>query len=45
MPEVRIKAEELKDELQRRGERNFLKYLLKRDKEEPIVIGPGGIFM
>jgi hypothetical protein len=44
MPEVRIKAEELKDELQRRGERNFLKYLLKRDKEEPIVIGPGGIF-
>jgi hypothetical protein len=44
MAEVRIKAEKLKDELQRRGERNFLKYLLKHDKEEPVIIGPGGIF-
>jgi hypothetical protein len=44
MAEVRIKAEKLKDELQRRGERNFLKYLLKHDKEEPVIIGPGGVF-
>lgn len=44
MAEVRIKAEKLKDEIQRRGEGNFLKYLLKHDKEEPVVIGPGGIF-
>jgi hypothetical protein len=40
--EVRIKAE-LKNEIQRRSERDFLKYLLKHDKEEPIIIGPGGI--
>ena len=44
MAEVRIKAEKLRDELQRRGERNFLKYLLKHDKEEPVIIGPGGVF-
>ena len=44
MAEVRIKAEKLKDEIQRREEQDFLKYLLKHDKEEPIVIGPGGIF-
>ena len=43
MAEVRIKAEKLKDEIQRRGEQDFLKYLLKHDKEEPVVIGPGGI--
>jgi hypothetical protein len=44
MTEVRIKAEKLRDELERRGERNFLKYLLKHDKEEPVVIGPSGVF-
>jgi hypothetical protein len=44
MAEVRIKAEKLRDELQRRGERSFLKYLLKHDKEEPVIIGPGGVF-
>jgi hypothetical protein len=44
MTEVRIKAEKLRDELQRRGERNFLKYLLKHGKEEPVIIGPGGVF-
>jgi hypothetical protein len=44
MAEVRIKAEKLKDELQHRGERNFLKYLLKHEKEEPVIIGPGSVF-
>ena len=44
MAEVRIKAEKLRDELQRRGEPNFLKYLLKHDKEEPVIIGPDGVF-
>ena len=44
MAEVRIKAEKLKNEIQRRSERDFLKYLLKHNKEEPIIIGPGGIF-
>jgi len=44
MAEVRIKAEKLKDEIQRRSEHDFLKYLLKHNKEEPVVIGPGGIF-
>jgi hypothetical protein len=44
MAEVRIKAEKLKDEIQRRGEHDFLKYLLKHDKEEPVVIGPGDNF-
>jgi hypothetical protein len=44
MAEVRIKAEKLKKEIQRRSERDFLKYLLKHNKEEPIIIGTGGIF-
>jgi hypothetical protein len=44
MAEVRIKAEKFRDELQRRGERGFLKYLLKHEKEEPVIIGPGGVF-
>jgi hypothetical protein len=44
MAEVRIKAEKLKDEIQRRSERDFLNYLLKHNKEEPIIIGPGGLF-
>jgi hypothetical protein len=44
MAEVRIKAEKLKDEIQQRSEHDFLKYLLKHNKEEPVIIGPGGIF-
>ena len=36
--------QKLKDEIQRRSERDFLNYLLKHNKEEPIIIGPGGIF-
>jgi len=44
MVEVRIKAERLKDEIQQLSERDFLKYLRKHGKEEPVVIGPGGIF-
>jgi hypothetical protein len=42
--EVRVKAEKLRDEFQRRSERDFLKYLRKHDKEEPVVIGPNGTF-
>src|SRR5262245_15081635 len=44
MAEVRIKAEKLKDEIQRRSESGFLKYLVRHDKEEPVIIGPGGNF-
>jgi hypothetical protein len=44
MEEVRIKAEKLKDEIQQRSEHDFFKYLLKKNKEEPVIIGPGGIF-
>ena len=44
MAEVRIKAEKLKDEIQRQSEHDFLKYLVKHNKEEPVIIGPGGIF-
>jgi hypothetical protein len=44
MVEVRIKAEKLNDEIQRRSQRDFLNYLLKHNKEEPVIIGPGGIF-
>ena len=44
MAEVRTKAQKLKAELQRRGQQDFLRYLWKHNKEEPVVIGPGGIF-
>jgi hypothetical protein len=44
MAEVRFKAEKLKDKIQRRSGRDILSYLLKHNKLEPIVIGPGGIF-
>jgi hypothetical protein len=44
MTEVRRKAEKLKDEIQRRSTRDFLNYLRKHNKVEPIVVGPGGIF-
>ena len=45
MTEVWIKAEKLRDELHRRGERKFFKYLLKHDKEEPVIIGPRRCFL
>ena len=44
MVEVRIKAEKLNDKIRGRSEKDFLKYLLRHDKEEPVIIGPGGIF-
>src|SRR5215813_78461 len=44
MTEVRTKAEKLKDEIEEQGELNFLKHLLRHGKEEPVIIGPGGIF-
>jgi hypothetical protein len=44
MAEVRIKAEKLKGEIQRRSESDFLTYLRKHNKEEPVTIGPHGIF-
>ena len=44
MAEVRIKAEKLNDKIQGRSEKDFLKYLLRHDKAEPVIIGPGGIF-
>jgi len=44
MAEVRIKAGKLKDEIQRQSEHDFLKYLVKHNKEEPVIVGPGGIF-
>jgi hypothetical protein len=44
MAEVRIKAKKLKDEIQGRSGPDFLNYLRKHNKVEPIVIGPGGIF-
>lgn len=44
MAEVRIKAEKLKGEFQRRSESDFLNYLRKHNKEEPVTIGPQGIF-
>jgi hypothetical protein len=44
MAEVRIKAEKLKSEFQRRSESDFLNYLRKHNKEEPVTIGPQGIF-
>ena len=44
MAEVRIKAEKLKDDIHRQSEHDFLKYLVKHNKEEPVIIGPGGIF-
>jgi hypothetical protein len=44
MEEVRIKANKLKGEMQRRSGSDFLSYLRKHDKVELIVIGPGGNF-
>lgn len=44
MAEVQSKARKLKEEIQRRSDEGLLSYLLKHNKEEPIVIGPGGVF-
>jgi hypothetical protein len=44
MEEVRDKAAKLKDEMQRRSGPDFLSYLLRHNKIEVIVIGPGGNF-
>jgi hypothetical protein len=44
MAEVRIKAEKLKAKIQRRSESDFLAYLRNHEKEEPVIIGPQGIF-
>ncbi len=44
MAEVKIKAEKLKEKAEKRSEADFLAYLRKHEKEEPVVIGPGGDF-
>jgi hypothetical protein len=44
MVEVRKKAQKLQDEIGRRSEPDFLKYVLKHDKQEPVIVGPNGIF-
>jgi hypothetical protein len=44
MAEVRIKAEKLKAKIQQRSESDFLAYLRKHEKAEPVTIGPNGIF-
>ena len=44
MAEVRIKADKLKGEFQRRSQSDFLNYLRKHNKVEPVTIGPQGIF-
>ena len=44
MAEVDLKAEKLKAKLGQRSEADFLDYLRKHEKEEPVTIGPGGVF-
>jgi len=44
MAEVQIKAEKLKAKIEKRSEADFLGYLKKHEKEEPVTIGPGGVF-
>jgi hypothetical protein len=44
MAEVAIKAEKLKAKIEKRSESDFLGYLKKHEKEEPVTIGPGGVF-
>ncbi len=44
MVEVRIKAEKLKAKVDKQSEADFLSYLRKHEKEEPVIIGPGGVF-
>ncbi len=39
-----LKAQKLEGEIQRRSESDFLTYLRKHNKEEPVTIGPHGIF-
>ena len=44
MMEVRIRMEKLKKEIERRSEQDFLSFMRKHNRIEPIVIGPGGAF-
>jgi hypothetical protein len=44
MTEVRIRAEKLREDIQNRSEQDFLSHIRKRDRMEPIVVGPGGLF-
>ncbi len=44
MAEVKIKAEKLKTKAEKRSEADFVDYLRKHEKEEPVTIGPGGVF-
>ncbi len=44
MKEVEIKAEKLKAKAEKGSKADFLSYLRKDNKEEPVIIGPGGIF-
>jgi hypothetical protein len=43
MTEVRTRREKLKHEIERSSE-DFLRYLRKQNRTEPIVIGPGNVF-
>src|ERR1700739_1995890 len=43
MMEVRIRAEKLRQKMQGRSEEDFLEYLEKHDRVEPVVVGPSGI--
>lgn len=44
MAEVRLKAEKLKAKFEKRSDEDFPNYLRKHEKEEPVTIGPGGVF-
>jgi hypothetical protein len=44
MAEVRLKSEKLENKMEQRSEADFLNYLRKHEKVEPVTIGPGGVF-
>ena len=44
MAEVDVKAGKLREKIEKRSEADVLAYLKKHDKEEPVTIGPGGVF-
>ena len=44
MAEVDIKAGKLREKIEKRSEADVLAYLKKHEKEEPVTIGPGGVF-
>jgi hypothetical protein len=44
MAEVRLKSEKLENKMEQRPEADFLNYLRKHEKVEPVTIGPGGVF-